>query len=95
MFFPGDNQDKAYVNWTIPSGRDNEDTKIVPRQIAGPSQAASFSVGSYTITYEAEDRAGNQAEPCSFTVVVKREYIFTKEENFFEMLAIVEVAANS
>ncbi|CAG2221269.1 unnamed protein product [Mytilus edulis] len=57
---------------SVPIVNDNTDLSIIPRQISGPSSSTLQNVGTYIVTYEAEDFNGNKAEDCTFTVVVKQ-----------------------
>lgn len=72
IFFPEDNENVALVHWFVPKVTDNNDFRLKANQVSGPSPGSLQGVGTYTITYEAEDSAGNKAE-CSFQVVVKRK----------------------
>lgn len=57
----------AVVSWTAPTSTDNVGATVT--QIAGPAPGSAFPIGVTTITYEAEDAAGNTAQS-SFTVTV-------------------------
>ncbi|WP_319479246.1 PKD-like domain-containing protein [uncultured Draconibacterium sp.] len=54
--------------WSIPVANDNC-SPVEVSQIAGPAQGELLEVGFYTITYQAEDEAGN-IETCSFNINV-------------------------
>ncbi|MCB0622614.1 MAG: HYR domain-containing protein, partial [Saprospiraceae bacterium] len=60
----------AYVNWSIPVAIDNCSEDVTVTQIAGPLPGTFVAVGTYTVTYEADDGNGNTAL-CSWEVEVK------------------------
>ena len=61
-------QPTAVVNWTPPTVSDNAPSATIT-QTAGPAPGSAFPIGTTTITYEAEDAAGNVVT-ASFTVSV-------------------------
>ncbi|TVZ60061.1 HYR domain-containing protein [Flavobacteriaceae bacterium MAR_2010_105] len=58
----------AVANFSTPSGADDCGAVTVT-QIAGPVSGSAFPVGTTTVTFRAQDTAGNTAQ-CSFTVTV-------------------------
>ncbi|HKL35725.1 MAG TPA: HYR domain-containing protein, partial [Salegentibacter sp.] len=60
-------QDVAIVDFNDPTATDNCEVTIT--QTAGPLSGSEFPLGTTTITFEAEDEAGNISE-CSFTITV-------------------------
>ena len=54
--------------WSIPVANDNC-SQVEVTQVEGPAQGDLLEVGLYTITYQAEDEAGN-IEKCSFKINV-------------------------
>jgi len=58
----------AVVSWTPPTAGDNAPGATIT-QTAGPASGSAFPIGVTTITYEAEDAAGNTTT-LSFTVTV-------------------------
>ena len=54
--------------WSIPIANDNC-SQVEVTQVEGPAQGDLLEVGLYTITYQAEDEAGN-IEKCSFKINV-------------------------
>lgn len=73
IFYTNENEDSSYVHWNAPIVKDNKDVSLIPHKMSGPSSSTLQNVGTYTVTYEAEDSNGNKAEDCTFVVVVKRE----------------------
>lgn len=73
LFYTNENEDSSYVHWHAPIVKDNKDVSLIPRKISGPASSTLQNVGTYIVTYEAEDSNGNKAEDCTFVVVVKRE----------------------
>ncbi len=61
-------QDFAIVDFNDPTATDN--CEVTVTQTAGPVSGSEFPLGTTTITFEAEDEAGNISE-CSFTITVK------------------------
>mgnify|MGYP001375947399 CR=1 FL=1 len=57
------------VSWTPPTATDNCDltSTLIPSHAPG----SFFSVGTTTVTYIAQDDAGNSSLPCTFDVVVE------------------------
>ncbi|XP_076112267.1 uncharacterized protein LOC143080345 [Mytilus galloprovincialis] len=72
LFYTNENEDSSYVHWNAPIVKDNKDLSLIPRKISGPSSTTLQNVGTYIVTYEAEDSNGNRAEDCTFAVVVKQ-----------------------
>ena len=62
-------QPTAVVNWTPPTVSDNAVGATIT-QTAGPAPGSAFAVGATTISYEAEDVAGNIVA-ASFTITVQ------------------------
>ncbi len=60
-------QDFAIVNFNDATATDN--CEVTVTQTAGPVSGSEFPLGTTTITFEAEDEAGNISE-CSFTITV-------------------------
>ena len=58
---------EAVVNWTAPSATDNSANVDLSTDF---DPGSAFPVGTTTVTYTAQDSAGNQAT-CSFTVTVE------------------------
>lgn len=73
IFYTNENEDSSYVHWNLPIVKDNKDLSISPLKVSGPASSTLQSVGTYIVTYEAEDSNGNKGEDCTFSVVVKRE----------------------
>jgi len=57
----------AIASWPNPIAADN--CSVTTTQTAGPAKGSVFAIGTTTVTYTAQDPAGNQAS-CSFTVTV-------------------------
>ena len=71
------NSDEVSVTWDLPTVSDNHDDDVILNQTAGPTPGSFFSLtpqSIHTVTYEASDDAGNEAIPCSFQVIVQREF---------------------
>ncbi|XP_038067480.1 mucin-19-like isoform X4 [Patiria miniata] len=64
----------AFVSWAVPQATDNQGTPTVT-QIQGVSPGTNLAAGQYTIRYQAQDAAGNNAF-CMFTVLVQQAAIF-------------------
>ncbi len=60
-------KDFAIVNFNDATATDN--CEVTVTQTAGPVSGSEFPLGTTTITFEAEDEAGNISE-CSFTITV-------------------------
>jgi gliding motility-associated-like protein/uncharacterized repeat protein (TIGR01451 family) len=60
-------KDFAIVDFNDATATDN--CEVTVTQTAGPASGSEFPLGTTTITFEAEDKAGNVSE-CSFTVTV-------------------------
>lgn len=61
----------AVATWDEPTATD-PDTPVTITRTAGPASGSTFPLGVTTVTYEAEDSAGDTAEQ-SFTVTVTRD----------------------
>lgn len=61
----------AVATWDEPTATD-PDTPVTITRTAGPASGSTFPLGVTTVTYEAEDSAGDTAEQ-SFTVTVTRQ----------------------
>ncbi len=59
----------AVVTYATPTATDNVGVTSGPTRTAGPASGASFPLGTTTVTYSAEDAAGN-TNTASFTVTV-------------------------
>ncbi|MDP6908411.1 MAG: HYR domain-containing protein, partial [Flavobacteriales bacterium] len=59
------------VNYALPTASDNC-LGVTVNLVSGPASGGTFSQGTTTVTYEAEDASGNTAS-CSFDVVVDTE----------------------
>jgi hypothetical protein len=62
------NECQTDLFWPIPTATDN--CSVTVTQIAGPAFGSPANPGMFTITYEAEDAAGN-TELCTFTIDVQ------------------------
>ncbi|MEE2770818.1 MAG: HYR domain-containing protein [Bacteroidota bacterium] len=62
----------AVVTYDLPVVTDNSGETITPILESGPASGSEFLVGTTTVTYSAEDSAGNRAT-CSFDIVVNDE----------------------
>ena len=60
--------------WLRPTVTDNSGEQILVVLVEGFEPGSSVSVGSHNIRYEATDREGNSAPPCSFVINVRSEY---------------------
>ena len=65
----GINSCQAFVNYSSPTVTDNCATGLTPVLTSGLSSGSSFSLGTTTIVYQANDGNGN-VSTCSFTVTV-------------------------
>jgi microsomal dipeptidase-like Zn-dependent dipeptidase len=63
----------AVVDFAAATATDNSGSVTVT-QTAGPASGSAFSIGSTTITWEAEDEAGNTAEASIKVTVVDNEF---------------------
>lgn len=59
------------VNYVLPTATDNC-AGVNVNLVSGPASGGTFTPGTTTVTYEAEDAAGNTAQ-CSFDVIVDTE----------------------
>lgn len=62
---------KGKIVWTYPTASDNHDKDINVKWNGTVSPNDLINVGTYTITYNAEDSTGNKAIPCITKVVMK------------------------
>ncbi|WP_422104215.1 HYR domain-containing protein [Winogradskyella sp.] len=58
------------VNYTAPTAIDETDTSPTVTRTLGPASGSTFSIGTTTMTYQAEDASGNISS-CSFDIVVR------------------------
>ncbi|KAI8506502.1 hypothetical protein Bbelb_159290, partial [Branchiostoma belcheri] len=65
------NEQDVSVVWDEPTVVDNADFSITAKLSMGQPPGSSFTVGAHTILYTAIDTAGNEANPCEFTVSVR------------------------
>ncbi|XP_069124618.1 sushi, von Willebrand factor type A, EGF and pentraxin domain-containing protein 1-like [Argopecten irradians] len=65
-------RDTGRLIWNEPSVSDNFDKMIKLQQTAGPNNYMNnLKAGSYLVTYDATDRAGNKALQCQMKIVMK------------------------
>lgn len=62
---------KGQIVWEYPTASDNHDKEINITLTGSVSPYDTIRVGTYTITYNAEDLTGNQAIPCITKIVMK------------------------
>lgn len=65
---------KGKIVWTYPTASDNHDKDINVKWNGTVSPNDPINVGTYTITYNAEDSTGNKAIPCITKVVMKGNF---------------------
>ncbi|WP_422104221.1 HYR domain-containing protein [Winogradskyella sp.] len=58
------------VNYTAPTAIDETDPSPTVTRTLGPASGSTFSIGTTTMTYQAEDASGNISS-CSFDIVVR------------------------
>ena len=70
----------AEASWTPPNASDNHDDTVTPYLVTGLEPGSRFTLepdNVHTITYGAEDAAGNVAVNCEFSIIVQGDLLCT------------------